>query len=485
MKKRLTFLLFLFSKIIWSQDLETRIESVENGLTFPVTNAPDKELIRTSLIERLEEDNIHGASVAVVYKGKLDWSRAYGVTEADGDIPVTTQTLFQCASIGKVITAFAVMNLVEAGKVDLDEDVNNKLQRWKINENEITKTEKVTLRHLLSHTSGLTDDYGFLGYDPSDEIPTLLQILNNDAVANTKKRLDVKTTPGKTERYSGGGYLIIQLLIEDVSGQTFADYVKQHIFEPLEMNHTTYNNEPDKNIEVIISAGHHSNGKSLKKKKYNVYPEKAATGPWTTAEDLAKLILGIQDALTGKPNAICNQQMAQELLKVQLNNKGLGVNLKGIEKPQAFWHAGQNLGYTALLYGLVEKGEGAVILLNSDGGERLMQEFITSVALQYDWPVMKAYQSIEIPKELQLDLAGKYISADQAYVLWIEIKNDVLVLRSSNSKKAYPLYRIRDTDYTFKDSQDYYRISFNFDNDSAILTYSQSIGKTIELQKAE
>lgn len=114
-----------------------------------------------------------------------------------------------------------------------------------------------------------------------------------------------------------------------------------------------------------------------------------------------------------------------------------------------------------------------------------MQEFITSVALQYDWPVMKAYQSIEIPKELQLDLAGKYISADQAYVLWIEIKNDVLVLRSSNSKKAYPLYRIRDTDYTFKDSQDYYRISFNFDNDSAILTYSQSIGKTIELQKAE
>ena len=475
----------MLANTVCAQTVEERIQSVENGLTLPMTVPPETEMIKKNINQSLKENKIPGASVAVVNKRRIEWSKAYGVTEAGSSIAVTTETLFQCASIGKMITAVAALKLVEDDKIDLDEDVNNKLQHWKIKENENTETQKVTLRHLLSHSAGLTDDYGFLGYDPKDEIPTLLQILNSEPLANTKKALDIGTIPGKVERYSGGGYLIIQLLIEDISGFSYADYVQQHVFDPLDMTHSTYNYQPDKNLKASLAAGHLSSGKSLKNKKYNIYPEKGAAGPWTTAEDLAKFIIGIQKAQNDDSNSILSSELTQEFLTVQINNKGLGTNLKGIEKPEAFWHAGQNLGYTALFYGLIERGNGAVILLNSDGGEQLMQEFRTSVADEYGWPVVRSYQSMVIPIELQDEYIGKYINSDQSKNLSIEQKKGSLFVKSSGSKKGHQLYRIGNNRYTFKNSQDYYRLSFDFQDGKSTLVYSESIGKTVLLKKTE
>ena len=485
MKTQVAVLLLLLTTTLGAQSLRERIERVENGLTFPRTLEVGQEIITTNINQRLADNNIHGASVAVVSEGKIDWTKAYGVTEAGSSNPVTTETLFQCASIGKVITAIAVLKLVDEGKIELDENVNNKLLRWRIEESENTATQKVTLRHLLSHSAGLTDDYGFPGYTPGDQIPTVLQILNNDPIANTNKNLEVKAVPGKVERYSGAGYLIIQLLIEDLSGLSFADYVQQNIFDQLKMLQSTYDYELIVNGSVTIANGHLSNGKPLKNKKYHVYPEQAAAGPWTTAEDLAKLILGIQQMLKGEAGSILSQELAQTFLTAQINNKGLGVNLKGVVQPEAFWHAGQNLGYTALFYGLIEKGEGAVILLNSDGGESLMQEFISSVAMEYNWPVMQTYEPLEIPDELVSDLVGKYRSADQSKELAITEKKGLLYLAANGSKKGHQLYRISSNDYTFKDAQDYYRISFNVEGGNYILVYAESIGKVIELEKIE
>ncbi len=483
MRILLTSLLLVFARLVLAQDLSTRINEVENGLTFATTLPPGREMVKTSLIQSLKNHKIHGASVAVVRDGKLDWSKGYGVTEAGGSDPVGTETLFQSASIGKVVTALAALKLVEEGKISLDENVNNKLLRWKLPENEFTASEKVTLRYLLSHSAGLTDDYGFPGYDPKKEIPTLVQILNGHPMVNVKKSLDVKTTPGKIERYSGGGYLIIQLLIEDLSGVAFADYVQQHIFTPLQMTHSTYDNRPDKSPGRHIAAGHLSNGKPLKKKKYHIYPEKAAAGFWTTAEDLARLIIGIQEASRGVSDAILSQASAKKLLSPQVNNKGLGVNLRGIEAPGAFWHAGQNLGYTALFYGLTDQEAGAVILLNSDGGERLMQEFMTSVALAYDWPVMKSFETLEDSPSVQKQMVGTYQGADQGQSMTIELEKGALSLRPLGSKKALQLYKIGDNHYTFENGQDYYKISFVSENDRTFLIYAESIGKSLKLEK--
>ena len=464
------------------QDLNGRIHAVENGFSLPSIVPQDGTFPRKNIYQKLRDYKVNGASVAVIHNGKLDWSRTYGRLEATGKDSVMSTTLFQCASIGKIITALAALKLVEGGLVNLDESVNTKLRRWQIKENEYTQTVDVTLRHLLSHSAGLTDDYGFLGYKPTDNIPGLLQILNAESPSNAKKSLDIQTVPGTVERYSGAGYLIVQMLIEDVSGISFGAFVDRHIFQPIQMSHTTYEYRPDLNPAKSVASGHRANGKLLKNKKYNIYPEKAAAGPWTTAEDLAKLVLAIQD----DSHPIISEPLRAEFLSPQINNKGLGVNLKGLDRPEAFWHAGQNLGYMGVLYGLIGRGDGAIMLINSDGGERIIQEFITSVAMVYDWPVMKSYHSIAIDENLLTNLTGTYENPDQGKGLAIERKGSELFVIPAGAKKGVQLYRIGENRFTFKDAQDYYRLSFNFESEQvSSLNYMESIGRAIELEKVK
>ena len=475
-------ILFLFCLLISlfseSQTLENQIQQVENGFVFPAVFPVDQKMTQHNILDQLKKYKIPGASIAVVHEGKIHWSKGYGFADRNQTQPITTQTLFQSASIGKIITSLVALRLVQEGKLKLDVNINQQLTRWKLPEHDLTKNQPVTLRHLLTHTAGLTDDYGFLGYKPGSKIPSLLQILNNESPAKTKKPWTVKTTPGSVERYSGGGYLIVQLLIEEASGLTFEDCVQQYVFDALQMNHSTYEYGPDKNLGKSIALGHKGNGKALKKKSYHIYPEKGAAGPWTTAEDLAKLIIEIQT------HKILNPEMTQKMMTPFINHKGLGLNLKGIDQPYAFWHAGQNLGYTGVLYGSLNDGNGAVVLVNSDGGERFMQEFISSVASAYNWKVMKSYEALKISEEEITNLSGTYKASDSSTSLSILHKKGTLFVQPANSKKTVELYKIGTNHFTFKDAQDYYKIAFTITNGQVNeLIYTESIGQTIHLKK--
>ncbi len=483
-RKTVLATLLLLANLSIAQNLESRISNVENGLTFQATTPIGGEIVTGNILEKFKQYKVNGGSIAVINDGKIEWSKAYGVADVNSGNPVSTKMLFQCASIGKVITALAILHLVQEGKVELDEPVNNKLIRWKISANDKTEIEAVTLRHLLSHSAGLTDDYGFLGYEPTDQIPNLLQVLQGVPPATTKKSLAIKTVPGQVERYSGAGYLIIQLLIEDVTEISFDDYVQQKIFVPLGMTNTTYDHQPDKNLGKPIASGHNSNGKALNGKKYHVYPEKAAAGPWTTAEDLARLVVGIQDAFAGKDQALWSQQLITDFLTPQINHKGLGVNLKGVDKVDAFWHAGQNLGYTSLLYGLADQKQGAVVLLNSDGGDRLMQEIVTSIAHEYQWPVMQSYRATEIPPDLQTKLIGKYENRDKSKGLIVELKKKKLYLRPTSAKRGYELLKIGENHYTFRNAQDYFKLTFESTGGETTLSYTEGIGNTMQFKRA-
>jgi len=478
MKKILFFLSLLIPFLGESQATENQMQQVENGFIFPSVVSADQEMIKYNILDQMRKYKIHGASVAVIHEGKIGWLKSYGFADKNQSQSITKQTLFQCASIGKIITSLVVLRLVQEGKLQLDVNINQQLTRWKLPENDLTRKQPVTLQHLLSHTSGLTDDYGFLGYKPDSKIPTLLQILNNESPAKTKKSLVVKTLPGSVERYSGAGYLILQLLIEEASGLPFEDCVQKYVFDPLEMKHSTYNSQPDKNLGKSIAVGHHANGKPLKKKSYHIYPEKAAAGPWTTAEDLAKLIIGIQE------NKVLNSEMTQKWMTPFINHKGLGVNLKGVDQPHAFWHAGQNLGYTGLVYGSLDEGNGAVVLVNSDGGERFLQEFISSVASAYNWKVMKTYKAINMTKEEMSRLVGIYKSIDASTGLSIKQKKGKLFVEPSNSKERVELYKIGPNHFTFKDAQDYYKLVFTVANGQVKeLIYTKSIGQKIHFKK--
>jgi CubicO group peptidase (beta-lactamase class C family) len=154
--------------------------------------------------------------------------------------PVGPATLFQVASLSKWVTAWGVMTLVESGKVDLDAPASRYLTRWKLPQSEFDN-DGVTVRRLLSHTAGLTDGLGFAGYVPGVELPSLEATLAHpDASEGHSGVIRVGAEPGSGWEYSGGGYLILQLLIEEVAGEPFEDYMRRAILRPLGMERSTF-----------------------------------------------------------------------------------------------------------------------------------------------------------------------------------------------------------------------------------------------------
>jgi CubicO group peptidase (beta-lactamase class C family) len=218
--------------------VQERIQRVENGLLYP-QQIKDDPSAKMNLAERMKYYKVPGVSIAVINNGVIEWAKGYGVREYGTNFPVTVETLFQAASISKPIAAMASLRLVEKGKLNLDEDVNKKLVSWKMPENEFTKTEKVTLRGLLTHNAGLSVS-GFPGYPThTNPLPTVLQVLDGSPPANTKP-VRVIRIPGTQWSYSGGGITVMQQLLMDVSGKPFPALMKEAVLNKLKMKNSTY-----------------------------------------------------------------------------------------------------------------------------------------------------------------------------------------------------------------------------------------------------
>ncbi len=220
-----------------SDEVSGKIRAFEAGM-IPEIVFEGEPIKAKTVKDRMAELNVPGVSVAVIDQGKIAWAKGYGLRESGGTEPVTPQTLFQAASISKPVSATAAMVLVSAGKLDLDEDANVELRSWRIPGNKFTEQARVTLRGLLSHTAGLTV-HGFSGYAAGKATPALLQILDGQKPANSAPiRVDV--LPGSIHRYSGGGYTVLQQLIQDVTGREFPAAMRYLVLAKVGMEASTY-----------------------------------------------------------------------------------------------------------------------------------------------------------------------------------------------------------------------------------------------------
>jgi CubicO group peptidase (beta-lactamase class C family) len=164
-------------------DPHARIARMENGL-FPPIVIKGQPIPTMKIADRMAHSKVPGVSVAFFDHGQIKWTRSYGFADVAGKKPVTTETLFQAASISKPISALAALRLVQKGKLSLDDDINSKLRSWSIPKNEFTRNQKDILRRILSHSAGLTV-HGFPGYGAGEPVPTVVQILNGENPANT------------------------------------------------------------------------------------------------------------------------------------------------------------------------------------------------------------------------------------------------------------------------------------------------------------
>jgi CubicO group peptidase (beta-lactamase class C family) len=284
-----------------------------------------------------------------------------------------TGALFQAASISKPVAALMALRLVAQGRLSLDADVNEYLRSWQLPNG--AGQPHVTIRHLLCHGGALTVS-GFPGYAQGSLLPSLTEILDGLPPSNTPAvRRD--GPPGLEWRYSGGGYVLLQQLLEDVTGRRFADLAAELIFRPARMTTATYD-QP----EPSDAAGAHVDDRKV---DWHVYPELAAAGLWCTPVDLVRLAQAIQAAIAGDDDALLPGKLAAEMVTSQVGSFGLGLVLSGDGTTQRFGHSGGNYGYRCVLTGTVTGRNAAAIMTSSDEGDPLIASLLAVISATTSW----------------------------------------------------------------------------------------------------
>ena len=360
---------------------QRRIAGVEQGLLSDYSDSP---WMRMELSGRMQHYRVPGVSIAVINEFQIEWIKDYGVLEAGSSEPVTPETLFQTASLAKPIVAVAALHHVEIGALELDQDVNNSLVSWHVPENKFTAEGEVTLRRLLSHSAGVTVE-GFRGYALGEEVPDLRQILDGEWPANSLPiRVDI--VPGTQHRYSGGGYMIVQQLLEDVVGEPFQDIMQKVVLEPWGMTASTFESPLPEHLSEIAASGHRADG-SVIPGGWHTYPEMGSgASMWATSYDLAQFVIRVMQSYAGQSDGVLSQDMAIQMLTPQIDNRGLGP-LVYDEGSTLFYfmHPGANDGFTSVMVAYPLRGQGVIIMTNSDNGNVLWREILHSVSIEYGW----------------------------------------------------------------------------------------------------
>lgn len=314
---------------------------------------------------------IPGAAVALVHNGQLAWSHGYGWADPEQQQPLTPDTAFVVGSIAKSLTAWGVMRLAEDGKLDLDAPVEQYLTTWHLPP-AAGDSRQVTARRLLSHTAGITDG------PQLDRARSVQDALRDLAIV----------APG-TFRYSNDGYLILQLLIEAISHEPFADYMRHAVLAPLQLTAASYQVGT---VANRLAAGYspttkHPAGERVPRQLAVL---RAVGGLYATAPAIAQFVAAAMPGPAGEPpgrGVLQPGTVAQMLtpapgtaeadLASGANAYGLGYGLNTVAGDvRVALHGGIVTGWLSLYAFLPDRGEGIVILTNGDGGYWLVRRLM-------------------------------------------------------------------------------------------------------------
>jgi len=355
-----TILATLAALAVWTGLLV--IGAVYGWWTSPAAPPDDADAFMAHAVERIETADPGNAALVLLEDGAVFAEHFHTIDE-----PVNRDTVFPVASMSKWITAWAVMTLVDGGQLDLDRPVDEYLIRWSLPPGEFDN-RGVTARRLLSHTAGLTDGLGFADYEPDAAVPELVASLNEPRASSGEPvRIATGLEPGGQWEYSGGGYLVLELLVEELSGERFDAYVRRSVFAPLGMSRSTYRypGDLDNAAESYTSAGRPA--------PLYRYAANSATGLATSAGDLSRFLLAHLQTGGGM------SPLSSETLAAMREPEGfmLGQGIWGLGTilyapagdDFVFGHDGGNepaINATARLNPLT--GDGIVVLVTGDPG---------------------------------------------------------------------------------------------------------------------
>ncbi len=327
------------------------------GLVFLAASAQAQtDAFRAYVEERMTFHEVVGASVVIVDNAEIKAVLSLGHAAADVAAPVTPDSVFQIGSVSKPVAAWAILTLVDAGKLDLDEPVATYLTRWQLPPSEFDHTG-ITLRRLLSHTGGLSLS-GYPGFREGTPVPSIEASLSGDTGGSGA--VFVMQPPGESFSYSGGGYTLMQLIVEEISGEPFSQYAERAVLEPLGMTSSSY--EPDTALRERLVQPH---GHTRNVIPHHNFRAQAAASLHATGPDIARFVIANvsqNDVLSPADVTVMHTPIADTgSLRIGL---GFFVSEDGV----LVGHSGSNFGWKANMQFAPASGDGIVVLTNSESG---------------------------------------------------------------------------------------------------------------------
>lgn len=312
---------------------------------------------------------VPGAAVAIIEDGEIVLQKCYGYADLEKGVKVTGKTGFNIGSISKTVAAWGVMKLVHEGKIELDASAEKYLSRWHLPESEFNSDE-VTISRLLSHTAGLSL-HGYPGWSPDDTLPTIEESLNGKN--NGPGRVEIIMEPGTKYKYSGGGFTMLQLIIEEVTGQKFEDYIQAQILNPLGMTNSSY--KIDDKMMAASAFEYNNYGEKI---DFELFTAQAAAGLHTTLEDFTHLALAslYKNENREKYNSILPDNMIRQMMKAVPEahgffGYGMGYQVDHIAPMTLSGHGGDNTGWHAIFRVNPVTNDGFLALTNGGGGNTI------------------------------------------------------------------------------------------------------------------
>ncbi len=363
----------------------------KNEIEDPVDISEFSTYLDNRIPALMDDYNIPGVNIALVKNGKTVWTKAYGYANLEEGTKMTTDTYCRVESISKSVTAWGIMKLVEQGKIDLDAPVTDYIKNWTFPKSKFP-VEDITIRQLLSHTSGMP--LGTIGvrYSPNEDMPTLKESLTNDAI--------LQNNPGESFSYSNTGFNILELLIEEVTGRDFSTHIEQEVLMPLGMKNSSFTWQP--NLNPPVPNGYDLKGNSI---PVYVYPNKASGGLFSTVEDISTFIYASMTNFSTIGFNVLDAKHIEKLYQpvveipgyygLVFDSYGLGHFIEALPNGEkAVSHGGQGSGWMTHFHSVPETGDGIVILTNSQRSWPFFGHILK------DWAKWNEFESIGMAKIL-------------------------------------------------------------------------------------
>jgi CubicO group peptidase (beta-lactamase class C family) len=322
--------------------------------------------------EFMRKDGVPGLEIAVIREGKLTWVHGFGVKEVKSGQPVTAETVFEAASLGKPVFAYGVLKLVEQGKLGLDVPLTTYLAKPYVAGDE--RLGKITARIVLSHRTG------FPNWRDGDS-------------------LTIYFTPGERFSYSGEGYIYLQRVVEQITGKPLNEYMTEAVFKPLGMTSSSYVWKSE--FDALTATGHDGDGKPEKKWK----PDEAGAASTlnTTAKDYALFVAAVLNGVGLKAATLREMETPQVALdpecRICIKKEpkelsknlfwGLGWGIQRVDGREVLWHWGDNGAFKALVMADPKAKSGVVMFANSAKGlevaKPVIDEAMGEESLAFEW----------------------------------------------------------------------------------------------------